>query len=142
MSDHLGRVVRTTCHRVQRFRFDRILLLEEIDHHQNGRQGVVEVVRNASGQRADRLESLSAARLPLELPLFGVEPLAVGDVLGRADGARGMPRGAFALEEGLRAGGHPTLGAVAPDDPVFQIEQAVLLSVRALQRDRDPAAIF
>ena len=77
----------------------------------DGGQRVVEVVRDAAREPADRLHLLRLPELILELA-------AVGDVLHRADHLRGP---ALGVPEDVRLLVHPADGAIGTDDAMLDI---------------------
>jgi hypothetical protein len=69
------------------------VLLRQLAVAENRRQDVVEVVRDAAGERADRLELLRLAQLQLEAVALGLGALASADVLHRARHSIGLAAG-------------------------------------------------
>ncbi len=86
----------------------RHLMPDQIGRHQRRREDVVEVVRNAARQRADRLHALRPQQLLLKLAMLG-------DILGHTDDAGDVP-GRVLDRKGPVS--NPTHVSVWPDDPV------------------------
>src|SRR5262245_15925869 len=96
-------------------------------------EDIVEVVRDAAGERADRLQALRAAQLLLHLAqlLLGLLPLR--DVLHEADHARGVAHG---VEKHAPARLQPVHRAVRMDHAVFggDLTRTVRVAQRVLDR--------
>lgn len=80
MADHVGPALGTGLGGVEEFGGLRVALFEEIADHEDGGEGVVEVMRDTAGEGADAFQTLGAALLALALE-------ALSDVAGDGDAA-------------------------------------------------------